>query len=296
MSNSLEGYMDDLHSSNLPFISNDATIEWYAEYMKEYKTIDDYFAFKYLSRDLKANFNHSPVGLTVLARIIKGLMLVNRYKYDTLYKTMLFDYNPIENYNRIEESTVKDSGTMNNRTGTDTSVNSGTDSITNDTTNTMDYNTTDTDTNVRSGSEITTNVKGQETVDTSNSVVPWEEKANPRLKDTVNVVNGDRTDTQTDVYNSLTDARTVSHNGRDTNNVINTVDTNYGMVNTLTHDVKDEKDMTQTTTSNIHGNIGVMSTQQMLELERQVALFSFLEIVFTDIFEVILNPIIDLEV
>lgn len=130
--------------------------------------------------------------------------------WQRIYNASLLEYNPIENYNRTEETTIVDDGS-DIHSGNDTSRNSGSDSNTGGGSLTRQNDTTGYD---------------------SNAFVPRE-----KITDTT-------TDTNT---------------------------TTYGGVNTFTHGEQIARDNERTITGNISGNIGVTTSQQMLEQEIEIA-------------------------
>lgn len=130
--------------------------------------------------------------------------------WQRVYNASLLEYNPIENYNRTEETTIVDDGS-DIHSGNDTSRNSGSDSNTGGGSLTRQNDTTGYD---------------------SNTFVPREKT----------------TDTTTD-----------------------TNTTTYGGVNTFTHGEQIARDNERTITGNISGNIGVTTSQQMLEQEIEIA-------------------------
>lgn len=130
--------------------------------------------------------------------------------WQRIYNASLLEYNPIENYNRTEETTIVDDGS-DIHSGNDTSRNSGSDSSTGGGSLTRQNDTTGYD---------------------SNTFVPREKT----------------TDTTTD-----------------------TNTTTYGGVNTFTHGEQIARDNERTITGNISGNIGVTTSQQMLEQEIEIA-------------------------
>lgn len=130
--------------------------------------------------------------------------------WQRIYNASLLEYNPIENYNRTEETTIVDDGS-DIHSGNDTSRNSGSDSNTGGGSLTRQNDTTGYD---------------------SNAFVPRE-----KITDTT-------TDTNT---------------------------TTYGGVNTFTHGEQIARDNKRTITGNISGNIGVTTSQQMLEQEIEIA-------------------------
>lgn len=68
----------------------------------------EYITIKYGSYVLSPLYQQSP---DLLKNDITTLYLTNKYKYQTLFDTMGFDYNPINNYDMIEKEDIENSGT-----------------------------------------------------------------------------------------------------------------------------------------------------------------------------------------
>ena len=194
---------------------------------------------------------------------------LNRYKYETLYNTTKFDYNPIENYNRKEEFTdirtpdittsIEESTTIGAQTNTG---NTSYGSQTNSSSNAIGEKTDET--TVTIGDKTTTNKAN--TYD-SNSLVDTNATIETKGNDTTSVIFGSQTNTTNETLGEKTDS-SESTIGERTDNGTNT---------TIVSGTETNKH-----TANISGNIGVMSTQDMIEQERKIALFSFYQIVFSD--------------
>ena len=130
--------------------------------------------------------------------------------WERFYVAANAEYNPIENYNRMEAGTETVDATR-THSGSDITANSGTDSTTN------------------SGTDTTTN----------------------------NIASYDSTTLQTHDTSSLLHGHIQS--------------TTHGMSSTLSHGEVVDNDATMTRRSTIHGNIGVTTSQQMLEQEIAVS-------------------------
>lgn len=130
--------------------------------------------------------------------------------WDRIYSAAQLEYNPIENYNRNEVTTITDDGS-DQHSGNDVSRNSGS------------------DTTASTGSSTNTHdVTGYE----SGTYVPKDK-----------------------MTNSSSDSVTAT----------------YGGTNTFTHGEKIDRDNERTIEGNISGNIGVTTSQQMLEQEIAIA-------------------------
>ena len=151
--------------------------------------------------------------------------------FDKIQKVLTADYNPLENYDRMEDITLDHKGSSNGQTkGKSTSDNTRTDDLTteNDLTETHD---------LASSNDVTTN----------NDVSAYNDSAYaPKDKQ---VVDQDETDTGT-----ITNTGTVTNSGTVTDEGKGTYEDNRS----------DSDQFKDRTTGRIHGNIGVTTSQQML--------------------------------
>ena len=137
----------------------------------------------------------------------------NQYNWKKLYDTTLLEYNPIENYDRMEDWTDTDSET-------------GTNSRNNNITNTIN----------------------QEVVTT-----------------------GSLTEQNTAFNAGLADhAKEITDNDNVTTGSGNTTENESGTT---------KRDLTHSRTGRTHGNIGVTTSQQMIQSEREVAMFNIYDII-----------------
>lgn len=137
----------------------------------------------------------------------------NQYNWKKLYDTTLLEYNPIENYDRMEDWTDTDSET-------------GTNSRNNDIRNTI-------------SNEITNS--------------------------------GNVTEQNTAFNSGLADhAKEISSNNTNSNGTGSTTENESGT---------SKRDLTHTRTGRTHGNIGVTTSQQMIQSEREVAMFNIYDVI-----------------
>lgn len=148
-----------------------------------------------------------------------------------LYQTTVFDYNPIENYNRMEEGTTS---------GTDSTTHSGTDRRQHDITTGGEDSSTGSATQLHK-------IAGYDSV--------------PSGEDNGLVL---QSEDQTDSENTVEYGRTEGH------------------TESVTHGEKIRQESGGRHTLHAHGNIGVMSTQEMIEAERQVDLFNIYDTIIED--------------
>ena len=203
---------------------------------------------------------------SALARHIRAAGTVLKYTLDKLYATLSLQYNPIENYDRQEEwsdgggkMTEYKGGTTSSRTGSGT----------------VDYlggNQT-----IDSGSSTTGYVGGETETPSTNRTVEHQ-------------VSADNTGTyfpsEKDIETGATVSRTYSADRADTTTTGNTQTVTYqgrrdassdteSQSTAFSPDRKDIETSTGTHSGRVHGNIGVTTSQQMLESERDVARYQF---------------------
>lgn len=260
--------------------------------------------------------------LTLLSDVIVALYLD---KWSKLWDTQEFEYNPIENYNMVEQMTndqtitafghtnTRTDNLSHSKTGTETDRPNTTETRTDNLshaktgTETDRPNTTETRTdNLSHAKTGTETVTPDTTIEDSKSVyafnssdaVPYEDKTQTESGDTEKEYN--TTDTQTGTQATAktgTDTKEYNTTDRDTGtqtNVktgteaieYNTTDTNTG---TQTSAESGQNTETRNYRLTRSGNIGVTTSQQMIESERNLWLLwdFFHRIVFPDVDRVI---------
>lgn len=184
------------------------------------------------------------------------------------------EYNPLENYDRQENWTdTLDSDTTNNNT-------TGATDVTANTTGATDARTT-------SG---TNQLNGTVTVDTTTSGT---ESSNGSTENTVSAFDSnsyqpsDKSDTDlstttsTDSDSSTTTAQTTTDNYTDNFTHQGSDDTTF--THTGTNNDVGTRDDTTVHTGRVHGNVGVTTSQQMLQSELDIARFNIVQQI-TDLF------------
>lgn len=184
----------------------------------------------------------------------RGLFFYNDYKYRTMYDTIIQEYNPIENYDRIEETTVK---------GTSNTSSSG--QVTTQATDNVNVTS-----NSSTNNPSITQTIGGVNVDVTEQGTTFDSTSFKPKSHTENVTSSQ---TNTTSYDKDTTTQGESSTTSDSDEVKTSSDTSEGSTST-------------TTTSRVHGNIGVTTAAQMLEAQRQLALFSFYEVIIKDFIEV----------
>ena len=237
----------------------------------------------------------------VIRKRVTNLINVRKYKYTRLYDTTLLEYNPIENYSMTEEgtNTSSESGTKTDNLGAYSDTTSGTDTttITDSKTEKIGaYEDASTSATTSDIAKLTTNTNnvvtdtGSETHE--RKVAPFDsdtyseqEMNTDSFKDRRNV-----TDTETIVspHSDTTTTRGTTKGGARENSY--TTSTTDALEHGMTHNISsrsnsytDESNGTTTHKFTRSGNIGVTTSQQMLESERDIAMFNFIGIVAHDI-------------
>lgn len=226
-----------------------------------------------------------------------------------LFETTQFEYNPIYNYDRTEEWTDStDDKTRKDSTGTDTEKTVDTKDLKNDTENNTDVTTTggehstrtdklteETDTtrtlNQTGQTETNSSVANTGEDKTIHNVAPFNsETVQEAYDDTTKL--GSNTNTKSTVKPNLTDTETTKETKKNTGTVendsdITSLETTEGRTiekmtgtDTITRDGKNavredvERSIENLRKGRAYGNIGVMSTQQMIEMQREVVKFN----------------------
>lgn len=230
----------------------------------------------------------------------------NEYRYNTLYSTIIQEYDPIENYKMIEEITVNyqgDEKTVNQFLGKEKSTinykgeESTVDSKSGSDTNVLTKNGTESNSLSKSGSENVNESNTRGDVTTTTKKAPFDSEnfynesqdltsqSKADVKNTTTTFT-DRVDNNTTTFTNRTDSEQITYNS--SNNINKSfngrADENIkefdGRADESLKSFMDRKDVTTHTRS---GNIGVTTSQQMLESQRLLANFKFVDIVARDI-------------
>lgn len=219
--------------------------------------------------------------------VLKNLIGIWSHKmigvWTELYKTLLYEYNPIENYNRITEG-EKSGSVTSQHSGTDTTADtsrlSGSD--TNTGTNTLGGRDTNTGTNTLGGS------------DTRNNSVTGEEVEKIAGFDSVPSGNNDGLVDSTKKTKTETGAETLAYGKTESisetlaygKTESSTETMAYGKTDTRNgtfqhgHKIEDENE--EETYEHSHGNIGVTTTQKLIREQREVAEYNIYDRIITD--------------
>ena len=215
--------------------------------------------------------------------------------WDELYKTLLYEYNPIENYNRYEEG--DSSGTASSRhSGTDIHTEQGalggTDRLTNGGTDTNNgtKNTSGTigNTNTLGGSDTTATTKN---VTSAKSIAGFDSVPSGNSD---GLVSSEKTvDTETD-NTTITYGRTETDAGTTSGQETTSETHNYGKTETTAYGKTENKSGSfnyghtvneqdsKEYANHAHGNIGVTTTQKLIREQREVAEFNVYDRIIKD--------------
>lgn len=194
--------------------------------------------------------------------------------WNRMYAASLLEYNPIENYDRKESSTDTTEATRQHsgtdtatNTGTDTTTNTGTDTTTNSGKDTTQLSGTDTSTAsgthsaTNSGTDTTTNkiaaFNSSTLVDHETSALAHGHAVSESTSDNVSVTHGQKEELTHGHVEALQHGHTQA--------------LQHGHIQAMQHGEKIEDETETSRESRIHGNIGVTTSQQMLEQEIEVA-------------------------
>ena len=242
----------------------------------------------------------------IISEISTLVYKANEYRYNTLYSTIIQKYDPIENYKMIEEITVNyqgDEKTVNQFLGKEKSTinykgeESTVDSKSGTDTNVLTKNGTESNSLSKSGSENVNESDTRGDVTTTTKKAPFDSEtfynesqdltsqSKADVKNTTTTFT-DRVDNNTTTFTNRTDNEQITYNS--SNNINKSFngrsDENIkefdGRTDESLKSFMNRKDVTTHTRS---GNIGVTTSQMMLESERLIANFKFVDIVARDI-------------
>lgn len=247
------------NSKNIPLIPkffNTPDFNFLDDYFTNFKAFDTLISSKQGSRLLL--FDDDATNDSLLLAV----PYMHRYKWSKLFGTLSLEYNPIENYDRFETTTRKpDLTTERHYKGGEKTTYSGAET---------DTQTGSTD-RVQSGGQTTTEKPGAVRTRERNSFNPAEPTMEYRDTDsgtnTTDITYRDVT--VSEKYNAIQNKK--DYVGRnDLKEYQNREDT----------ETVQGQDVTET---RIHGNVGVTTSQQMVQSEREVASFNYILTVLNDV-------------
>ena len=214
--------------------------------------------------------------LTDNSKTILAMSIFSIYsnKWSRLYRILSLEYEPIENYNMTETENT-------------TSTNENADTITTNITNSNNVTETNTGTNTANDSESRI---GKNVITDSRTITENNNVTNNNSLYGFNSVSGVNSDSQngTETRNT-TDNNTHNDDLKGTRTNEHSENINTSKVTAQKNDIKDVKDGTHTEngsqdrTLSRHGNIGVTTSQQMINSEIELWQWDFFSGVFKDI-------------
>lgn len=264
------------------------------------------------------NFNHGELqvrptvenametDVTTIQKMVVNLYKVKKYTYERLYNSTLLKYEPIENYDRLE--TITDSTVKDTIGSTDYGLQNTTSSMTSDSVDGAQKNDNTNTEKIEYG-ETTTTIKDKLTKSGKERSTDSGKKVSERNVapyDSETYYNQEKT---TDSFDNYSHTNELLDRIDETNSTVNVPTKTDNKTTTVVENIG-EKTNTQTATTQqqqqahtdtvtgkeettykhenrTHGNIGVTTSQQMLESEREVALFNFVSIIAHDIIKLI---------
>lgn len=248
------------------------------------------------------------------AAIAQAIFAINQKNWVALWNTLNLEYNPIENYSMTETENISDihAGTLtskgedvttkndsltntqnttnttaNNEKTTTTDIGNVTKNVTENGTNKNEQDVTkSTSENTVANNANTNQLYGFNSVDAVNSDkqigdVTQDVSGSETVKDVINVTTTDTTTDETSITNNGTVATesTIKNDVGVTGTTANETNVNVKRDNTDT----ENKTITTDRTFTRKGNIGVTTSQKMIESERDLWFWSYFEKVFTDV-------------
>ena len=232
--------------------------------------------------------------LTTLKADIATLFDSRKYTWGKLYETTLLEYNPIENYSMTERenATTESTNTQGAQTNTDTNdygaISVAKSEILGAQTN------TETATMGEQAKRTTMNIGEQVTEgSTINETAPYSSEGyQSDTKSIDSVTSGAKSDSTQEHNDAYTNTNEQTFGAKD-NTYTTTTD---GRKDILKREIGSKSD-TNNSTNNREltrsGNIGVTTSQQMIESERQVAMFNFVQIVAHEVVRLISSDMYD---
>ena len=303
----IEQYIEE--NSTLPFSDIDFQQNGYSPLKDgDFQTIlTNWIKFNHGSLQIRPTVEESlENNIGTIQKMVVNLYYAKQYSYEHLYNTTLLKYEPIENYDRTETTTdtttrdttdINEYGEQTTTNASDITNSQGAQSNSNNTIESDEWGETTTvikDKLTKSGKERSTDTGKRLS---EREVAPY---------DSETYYNQEKTTDSFDAYSHTNELLDRIDETNSTVNVPSKTDTKTTTVTEelgsktnkqITEQEQTQKQHTDTLTGNeqttykhenrTHGNIGVTTSQQMLESEREVALFNFVGIVTHDIIKLI---------
>ena len=260
------------------------------------KTVCDMLDTLYWSRMFITKNESVQDAETQFEKVFKNFLKRRQKDFNLIYQSLYdYEYNPIENYNRIEESDVVKGGTDTNTTReqSENSINYGSiDTREDNLSATAQSNATDRNTGADIISKAVSGFNQPNTMNDSEKETTTYGKGTTTTGTTTTTNAGTQKNTKsgTDSNNSETlTSSEMSYGGTEkTTNTGTQKNTKSGTDSNNSESVKNSEMSyggTEKTTSNIHGNIGVTTSQQMITAEVEMRKYNLLENIIDEFIE-----------
>lgn len=218
------------------------------------KSVCDFIDTLYWDRIFLSKYENIQDAETNFEKVFKSFMKRHEVDFSLMYQALYdYKYSPIENYNRIEERDVIQGGKDTNTTSEQSE-------------NSISYGSIDTrEDNLSATAQSNATDRNTGTDIISKSVSGFNQPNTMNDSDRETTTYGKETSTTGSTTTSNTGTQKNTKSGTDSNNSesVKSSEMSYGG--------------TEKTTSNIHGNIGVTTNQQMIESEIEMRKNNLLE-------------------
>lgn len=237
--------------------------------------------YKYLDNDGEKLTSSGESALAIHAYVLFNT------KWTKLYSAITAQYNPLENYNMTESEIInKDVDNEQTHSGSDTNTKSGSESVAHSGTDTSETSGSDTDAHTGTITDVR-DLSSSTTATTTGTRDVYGYNSETAVHDDASTTESEGEET-TDDTNTRTfaDTQTLTHGKTDERTLDLTDTTTYNnRVDTLAHGHVITDDNTENIERELtrSGNIGVTTSQQMLESEISIRQWNFFEAVFSDL-------------
>lgn len=211
-------------------------------------------------------------------------------KWSKLWNALEIEYNPLNNYDMIENESINEMiDDTTTKTGTDTVTMTGTD--TNAKTGTETLGMSGTDSTATTGTETTTKTGTDNiahTGNTENEVSAFNSSSyQDNSKDTINTADNETRNMTDTLTHNTTENETRNMTDTTTHNTTDTETRN--MTDTTTYNSTVDEDISKSNMRALtrSGNIGVTTSQQMLQSEIELRKWLYYQSVFNDIDDIL---------
>lgn len=224
---------------------------------------------------------------TELAKIIVGLY---KLKWSNLFETLYLEYNPISNYDMTETETINTENDYNSTSSNDSEQTNNTTKTTTDSTTTNASRTDTTTNNLTERTEV-------DNTDTTNNTYTGTDTNNVSAFNSTSFENKMQDSSTNTTQNTLTQDGTTVRTNTGTSSISsegintttgNTTDTTqHTFTDDSTNTTEGENKTNTSRTLTRTGNIGVTTSQQMIQSSRELWEWLIFDVVFKDVDKVL---------